>query len=79
MTGLTKGAQTSSQPRAGNPCRLMAENDTSWFQEDHSWRKKTRHGKKMYRVRKKRLMSEKEPRPSDKMAVFWASQNLEVS
>ncbi len=24
----------------------MAENDTSWPQEDHSWRKTTRHGGK---------------------------------
>jgi hypothetical protein len=25
------------------PCRLMAENDNSWSQEDNSWRKATRY------------------------------------
>jgi len=29
-----------------NSCQLMAENATSWFQEDHSWRKATVRGEK---------------------------------
>jgi hypothetical protein len=27
-----------------NLCQLMAENDSSWSQEDNSWRRRTRHG-----------------------------------
>jgi len=28
--------------------QLMAENDTSWFLEDNSWRKTTRYGTRMH-------------------------------
>ena len=30
-------------------CHVMAENDSSWFPGDHSWRKTTRHGETIRR------------------------------
>jgi hypothetical protein len=35
---------------SNNYCQLMAENDTSWLQEDNSWRKPTRHGESKKRI-----------------------------